>query len=140
MYLTLFGMGTKKKIRILRASLTSLDKLGRIWKQSWKKLQRMVENYAKIQLKKSPIQKSQWDIKVCQIGLRICPKYPKYSKHWPYTVADTIDCVCSKMLNHGLNHGYFLSLFKLIPCPIHWIVCVLAYLNFTRNQDLRSWF
>ena len=38
-------------------------------------------------------------------------------------------CV-QKMLNHGLNHGFFLSLFKLIPCPIHWIVCVLAYLNF----------
>ena len=47
-----------------------------------------------------------------------------------YTVAHTIDCVCSKMLNHGLNHGFFLSLFKLIPCPIHWIVYVLAYLNF----------
>ena len=45
--------------------------------------------------------------------------YPKYSKHLPYTVAHTIDCVCSKMLNHGLNHGLFLSLFKLIPCPIH---------------------
>ena len=41
----------------------------------------------------------------------------------------TIECVCSKMLNHGLNHEFFLSLFKLIPCPIHWIVCVLAYLN-----------
>ena len=56
--------------------------------------------------------------------------YPKYSKHWPYTVAHTIDCVCSKMLNHGLNHGLFLSLFKLIPCPINWIAYVLAYLNF----------
>ena len=56
--------------------------------------------------------------------------YPKYSKHWPYPVAYTIDCVCSKMLNHGLNHGLFLSLFKLTPCPIHWIVYVLAYLNF----------
>ena len=56
--------------------------------------------------------------------------YPKYSKHWSYTVASTIDCGCSKMLNHGLNHGFFLSLFKLIPCPINWIVCVLAYLNF----------
>ena len=30
-----------------------------------------------------------------------------------------IDCVCSKMLNHGLNHEFFVSLFKLIPCPIH---------------------
>ena len=36
----------------------------------------------------------------------------EYSKHWPYTVAYTIDCVCSKMLNHGLNHGLFLSLFE----------------------------
>ena len=35
-----------------------------------------------------------------------------------------------KMLNHGLNHGFFLLLFKLISCPIHWILCVLAYLNF----------
>ena len=42
----------------------------------------------------------------------------------------TIDCLCNKMLNHGLNHGLFLSLFKLIPCPIYWIVYVLAYLNF----------
>ena len=54
--------------------------------------------------------------------------YPKYSKHWSYTLAHTINCVCSKMLNHGLNHGLFLSLFK--PCHIHWIVLVLVYLNF----------
>ena len=26
--------------------------------------------------------------------------------------------------------GFFLLLFKLISSPIHWIVCVLAYLNF----------
>ena len=31
--------------------------------------------------------------------------YPKYSKHLPYTVAHTIDWLCSKILNHGLNHG-----------------------------------
>ena len=30
---------------------------------------------------------------------------PKYSKHWPYNVANPIDCVCSKMLNRTLNHG-----------------------------------
>ena len=42
---------------------------------------------------------------------------------------DLILCV-QKMLNHGLNHGFFLSLFKLISCPRHWIVYVLAYLNF----------
>ena len=51
--------------------------------------------------------------------------YTKYSKHWPYTVAHTIDCVCSK-INHGSNHGLFISLLKLILCPIHWIVNVLA--------------
>ena len=51
--------------------------------------------------------------------------YTKYSKHCPSTVAHTIDCMCSK-INHGLNHGFFLSLFKLILCPIHWIVCVLV--------------
>ena len=37
---------------------------------------------------------------------------PKYSKHWLSTVAHIIDCVCSKILNHGLNHGLLLSLFK----------------------------
>ena len=38
--------------------------------------------------------------------------YPKYSKHQLSTVAHTIDCVCSKILNHGLNHGLLFSLFK----------------------------
>ena len=46
---------------------------------------------------------------------------PKYSKHWPYTVASTIDCGCHKMLNHGLNHGLYFSLFKLIPYPAPYI-------------------
>ena len=41
----------------------------------------------------------------------------------------THNCVCRKMLNNGLNHGLFLSLFKLIPCHIHLIVCMLVYLN-----------
>ena len=34
--------------------------------------------------------------------------HPKYSFHWPYTVAHTIDWVCTKMLNHGLNPVLFL--------------------------------
>ena len=37
---------------------------------------------------------------------------PNYSKLWLYTVAHTIDCVCSKILNHRLNHGLLFSLFK----------------------------
>ena len=56
--------------------------------------------------------------------------YTKYSKNWPYTLAHTIDCVCSKMLSNGLNHGLFISLIMLIPDPICWIVYLLAYLNF----------
>ena len=39
--------------------------------------------------------------------------YTKYSKHCPYTVAHTIECVCSK-INHGLNHGLFISLLKQV--------------------------
>ena len=50
--------------------------------------------------------------------------YHKYSKHWPYTVAYTIDCVCSKMLNHGFFHSHF----KLTPCPINWIACICVSL------------
>ena len=64
---------------------------------------------------------------VCR-GLKLHPKlYLKYSKHLSYTVAHF---VCSKMINHGLNHGLVLSLFKLIPCILHWIVYMLAYPNF----------
>ena len=33
--------------------------------------------------------------------------YPKYSKHWLSTVAHTIDFMCSKISNHGLDHGYY---------------------------------
>ena len=55
---------------------------------------------------------------------------PKCSKYWIYTVAHTIDCVCSKMLQLGLSHGLFRSFSKLIPCPIHWIGSVLANLDF----------
>ena len=55
--------------------------------------------------------------------------YPKYSKHWPFTVAHTIDCVCSKMLNHGLNHGLFLLLFKFFGWKyiLNWIKSGLKF-------------
>ena len=79
-----------------------------------------------VSFRSCPLVRSRFEF---QVGHKfIHPK--KYSKHWPYSVAYTIDCVCSRMLNDGLNHGLFLSLFKLIPCPIHWIAYVLAYLNF----------
>ena len=70
-----------------------------------------------------------WKIWICIFDALIKVIYTKYSKHCPYTVAHTFECVCSK-INHGLNHGLFISLLKLILCPIHWIVCVFAYLNF----------
>ena len=51
--------------------------------------------------------------------------------HWDLILCHTQLIVCAvKCVNNGLNHGLFLSLFKHIPCPIHWIVSVLAYLNF----------
>ena len=39
--------------------------------------------------------------------------YPKYSKHWPHTVAHTIDCVSIVMLNHGLNHSLTFQAFLM---------------------------
>ena len=33
--------------------------------------------------------------------------YPKYSKHLLSTVPHTLDCVCSKILNHGLLFSLF---------------------------------
>ena len=58
-----------------------------------------------------------WARKIRKLAFWECDKviYPKYSKHWPYTVAYTIYCVSSKMLHHGLKHGLFLSLFKPLP-------------------------
>ena len=44
--------------------------------------------------------------------------HTQYSNHRPSTVAHTFECVCSN-INHGLNHGLFISLLKLINCPIH---------------------
>ena len=48
----------------------------------------------------------------------------KAKSYIPSTVALTIDCVCSKILNHGL----FLSPFKIIPYPIKLIVCTCVSL------------
>ena len=56
--------------------------------------------------------------------------YTKYSKHRPYTLAHTIDCVCCKMLNHGLNHGLFFFHFSIAYILPHWIENLLGYLNF----------
>ena len=51
-------------------------------------------------------------------GVQVKVIHTKCSKHCPSTVAQTFECVCSK-INHGLNHGLFISLLKLINCPIH---------------------
>ena len=49
--------------------------------------------------------------------------YPKYSKHWPYLLACTIDWDCSKILNHGFNHGFFILFLKLFDWKyiLNWI-------------------
>ena len=38
---------------------------------------------------------------------------PKYFKHRPYPLAYTMDWGCSEILNHSLNQGLFLLLFKV---------------------------
>ena len=38
---------------------------------------------------------------------------PKYSKHWSYLLAATVDFGWCKILNHDLNHGLFHSLLKV---------------------------
>ena len=59
--------------------------------------------------------------------------YPKYSKHWlSTTVAHTIDCACSKILNHGLNHVLLFSLFKFFGWK--------NILNQLENSGLKSRF
>ena len=46
-------------------------------------------------------------------------------------MAHTIDCVCSKMLNHGLNHmGYFFQFSSLYPALyIELYMCYVVYSN-----------
>ena len=43
-------------------------------------------------------------------GFGIKVIYPKYSKHWPYLLAATMDWDCSEVFNYGL----FLLLFKFL--------------------------
>ena len=62
------------------------------------------------------VAKDQLKYKTILAKIPVVPKskviYPKYSKHFVTTVPHTIDCLCSKILNHGLNHGLLFSLFK----------------------------
>ena len=54
--------------------------------------------------------------------------YPKYSKHWPYTVASTTDYGCSKMLNQGLNQSWVFSFtFQAYTLP-HTLNCICVSL------------
>ena len=59
-------------------------------------------------------------------------KYSKYYKHWLSTVAHKIDCVGSKIINHGLNHGLLFSLFKFFGWK--------NILNQLENSGLKSRF
>ena len=46
--------------------------------------------------------------------------YPKYSRHWLSTLAHTIDFVCSRILNHGLNLGLLFSLWVKKQSKLIW--------------------
>merc|ERR1711971_337225 len=45
--------------------------------------------------------------------------HPKYFKHLPYTVAHTIDCVCSKMLNSWFKSWVISFTFQVFWMKIH---------------------
>ena len=65
---------------------------------------------------------------ITQNGKKIskCVKviYTKYSKHWLYTVAHTIDCVCSKINNSWFNPWFSFYFSSLCPAPyIEWYMC-----------------
>ena len=48
----------------------------------------------------------------------------KYSKHWPYTVAHTFDCMCSKINNSWFNPWFSFYFSSLYPAPyIEWHMC-----------------
>ena len=50
--------------------------------------------------------------------------YTKYSKHWLYTVAHIIDCVCSKINNSWFNPWFSFYFSSLCPAPyIEWYMC-----------------
>ena len=50
-------------------------------------------------------------------------------KHLLSIVANTIDCVCSKILNHGLNHGLLFSLFKTLKFRIKILIPILLNIS-----------
>ena len=50
--------------------------------------------------------------------------YTKYSKHWPYTVAHTIDYVCSEINNSWFNPLFSFYFSSLYPAPYtKWCIC-----------------
>ena len=53
--------------------------------------------------------------------------HPKYSKHGPYTVAYTIDCVYSKMLNHGFKSWVISFTFQAYTLS-HTLNCICVSL------------
>ena len=71
-----------------------------------------------------------WEIPAQTHHYNICPLpkviYTKYSKHWLYTVAHTIECVCSKINNSWFNPWFSFYFSSLYPAPhIEWYMCSL---------------
>ena len=104
--------------------------------------------------KKGWITKTECDLLFAQCIFHMLTKviYTKYSKHWLYTVAHTIECVCSKMNNSWFNPWfsfYFSSLCPALGCPKYsknLIFASLRTFRILRISDLNifklriSWF
>ena len=77
-----------------------------ITKKKFAQITSIIAQYSKIFSLQFPLSSS------LKVGAYSKVIYSKFSKQWLSTVAHTIDCVCSKISNHGLNHGLLFSLFK----------------------------
>ena len=63
-----------------------------------------------------------WWVTFFQHGTKVI--YTKYSKHWPYTVAHTLDYVCSKINYSWFNPWFSFYFSSLYPAPyIEWDMC-----------------
>ena len=94
-----------------------------IWKNYWKRMQNKFPCWFKLQAPTIYIQinrtlRQQVMHPYCKVI------YTKYSKHWPYTVAHTFDCVCSKMNISWFNPWFSFYFSSWYPAPyIEWYMC-----------------
>ena len=111
------GENTKSLLFLLdlKYTLRTCFESKKFWSSSCPELRYQVRRYSVCQICQNIVSKSRPATKVI---------YTKYSKHWPYTVAYTFDCVCSKINNSWFNPWFSFYFSSLYPAPyIKWYMC-----------------